>query len=65
MYEWNGTTWSQVGSDLDGKWGDEFGTSVALNDDGKFISVGSPHFSKGLTEAVSYTHLTLPTICSV
>ena len=54
VYEWNGTTWSQVGSDLDGKWGDEFGTSVALNDDGKFISVGSPHFSRGLTEVFQY-----------
>ena len=54
VYEWNGTIWSQVGSDLDGKWGDEFGTSVALNDDGKFISVGSPHFSKGLTEVFQY-----------
>ena len=51
---WNGTIWSQVGSDLDGKWGDEFGTSVALNGDGKFISVGSPHFSKGLTEVLQY-----------
>ena len=54
VYEWNGTIWSQVGSDLDGKWGDEFGTSVALNEDGKFISVGSPHFSKGLTEVLQY-----------
>ena len=54
VYEWNGTIWSQVGSDLDGKWGDEFGTSVALNDDGKFISVGSPHFSKGTTEVFQY-----------
>ena len=54
VYEWNGTIWSQVGSDLDGKWGDEFGTSVALNNDGKFISVGSPHFSKGLTEVFQY-----------
>ena len=54
VYEWNGTIWSQVGSDLDGKWGDEFGTSVALNGDGKFISVGSPHFSKGLTEVLQY-----------
>ena len=54
VYEWNGTIWSQVGSDLDGKWGDKFGTSVALNDDGKFISVGSPHFSKGLTEVFQY-----------
>ncbi|MFL2996098.1 MAG: thrombospondin type 3 repeat-containing protein, partial [Cytophagales bacterium] len=54
VYDWNGTIWSQVGSDLDGKWGVEFGTSVALNDDGKFISVGSPHFSKGLTEVFQY-----------
>ena len=54
VYEWNGTTWSQVGSNLDGKWGDNFGTSISLNKDGKFISVGSPHFSKGLTEVFQY-----------
>jgi surface protein len=54
VYKWNGTLWSQVGSDLDGKWGDKFGTSISLNDEGKIISVGSPHFSKGLTEVFQF-----------
>ena len=54
VYKWNGTLWSQVGSDLDGKWGDKFGTSLSLNGEGKIISVGSPHFSKGLTEVFQF-----------
>ena len=43
VYSWNGSAWSQSGSDIDGTTsGDYFGTSVSLNASGSSIAVGAP-----------------------
>ena len=41
VFDWNGTAWVQVGTDIDGEAaGDEFGNSVALSPDGSRLAVG-------------------------
>ena len=41
-YRWNGTTWIQVGTDIDGEaFDDNCGTSVSMNTSGTRIAVGS------------------------
>jgi hypothetical protein len=42
VFAWNGSGWSQVGSDIDGEAaGDESGNSVALNADGTVLAIGA------------------------
>lgn len=42
VYEWTGSEWMQVGSDLDGEASmDEFGFSVALSSDGTRVAIGA------------------------
>ena len=42
VYEWNGTAWSQKGSDIDGdSANDRFGISVSINNDGTVLAVGA------------------------
>ena len=42
LYDWNGTSWVQVGSDIDGDAaGDLSGWSVALSADGNRVAIGS------------------------
>ena len=42
IYQWDGTSWIQIGPDIDGEAaGDEFGTSVSL--DGSRLAVGAPY----------------------
>ena len=42
IYEYNASSWVQMGQDLDGKnAGDKFGTSVSINDSGDIIAIGS------------------------
>lgn len=42
-YEWNGTSWIQMGQDINGQSGtDRCGTSVAMSADGNRIIIGSP-----------------------
>ena len=44
VYKYNGTTWSMVGSYIEGQAaGDQFGFSLALSADGTILSVGSPY----------------------
>ena len=41
IFDWNGSAWVQVGSDIDGEAaGDQFGTSVSIDGDGDRIAVG-------------------------
>jgi hypothetical protein len=42
IYKWNGTSWNQVGSDIDGEaqW-DESGRSVSLSADGTTVAIGA------------------------
>ena len=42
VYSWNGSAWTQRGSDLDGEAAsDGFGDSAAINGDGNIVAVGS------------------------
>ena len=52
VYEYDGTSWNQLGSDLDGAAaGDFFGYSVALDFDGSHLVVGSVLTDGGGTDA--------------
>ena len=43
VYEWNGSTWQQKGTDIDGEVaGDESGYSVSLSSDGTIVAIGAP-----------------------
>jgi hypothetical protein len=47
VYTWNGTVWTQLGSDIDGEGvGDTFGNSVSMNKAGDRIAIGAP-FNSG------------------
>jgi hypothetical protein len=42
IYDWYGSTWSQVGLDIDGEaYGDGSGISVAMSADGRRVAVGA------------------------
>ena len=42
VYKWNGSSWTQMGSDIDGEAaGDESGFSVSLSLDGSIVAVGA------------------------
>jgi formylglycine-generating enzyme required for sulfatase activity len=44
VYVWNGTSWVQRGSDIDGvAANDNSGLSVSLNNDGSILAIGSPY----------------------
>ncbi len=46
VYVWNGTSWNQIGNDIQGETNDEFsGSKIAISDDGKRIIIGSPTYS--------------------
>ena len=43
IYSWNGTAWTQLGSDIDGIADDEgFGASVSMNAAGDRVAIGAP-----------------------
>ena len=51
IYEWDGTTWNQIGSDIDGAANnDKSGTSVSLNSVGNRVAVGSPFYDGSGTD---------------
>jgi hypothetical protein len=42
IYSWNGSTWSQLGADIDGEaQGDYSGDSVSLSSDGTVVAIGA------------------------
>ena len=44
VYEWNGSTWVQKGSDIDGEAaGDQSGYSVSLSSDGSIVAIGATY----------------------
>jgi hypothetical protein len=44
VYEWSGSAWTQVGSDIDGEdAGDNSGTSVSISGDGTRVAIGAPY----------------------
>ena len=43
VYEWSGSTWTQLGADIDGEAaGDNFGFSLSLSSDGNRLAIGGP-----------------------
>ena len=43
VYQWSGTEWAQLGSDIDGEAaGDQSGTAVSLSADGNRLAIGAP-----------------------
>lgn len=43
IYSWSGSSWIQVGTDIDGEaHNDQFGYSVSLSDDGATVAIGAP-----------------------
>jgi hypothetical protein len=52
VYNWNGNSWSQVGSDIKGSYSnDKLGQSIALSSDGHILAIGSP--GRGTTDTGS------------
>jgi hypothetical protein len=44
IYEWSGSTWVQLGADIDGEAaGGIFGRSLSLSSDGNHLAIGTPH----------------------
>ena len=67
IYNYNGTAWTQNGSDLDGEVGDQQGISVSLSSDGTTLAVGAPNHdsNKGTLRVYSLIDSTAPTVSSV
>jgi hypothetical protein len=54
VYQWSGSAWTQMGNDIDGEAaGDEFGSSVSINQDGSRVAIGAPQNDGGGTGAGS------------
>jgi hypothetical protein len=52
VFEWNGSTWSQLGSDIDGEAGqDRSGWGVTLNSDGTIVAIGAIYNDGGANNA--------------
>ena len=48
VYQWDNTSWTQMGADIDGEaGGDSSGSAVALSSDGLTLAVGSPIANDG------------------
>ena len=44
VYEWNGSTWQQKGTDIDGEAADDYsGYSVSLSSDGTIVAIAAPY----------------------
>ena len=56
VHGWNGTSWVQVGADIDGgHGGDRSGASVAMSSDGNHIVIGSPGYQSSSGRVRVYT----------
>ena len=52
VYDWNGSSWTIVGASMNGSTnGDQFGYSMAFNEDGSRIVVGAPGNDNGGSDA--------------
>ena len=44
IFQWNGSSWSQLGSGIDGEFkNDYFGDAVSLSADGSVVAIGAPY----------------------
>lgn len=41
IYEWNGSSWNQLGSDIDGEAANDFSGSVSINATGTIVAIGA------------------------
>lgn len=61
VFEFDGTSWTQRGSDIDGGAGDRFGWDVSLSSDGNTLAVGGTHntnaggYQAGVTRVYEFT----------
>ena len=61
VLEWDGTSWNQLGQDIDGEGaGDQSGYSVSLSSDGNIVAIGTPEEVASIKS--SYTGLFLKEI---
>ena len=52
VYEFNGAIWTQLGLDINGESaGDNFGSSVSINNDGNRVAIGAPNNAGTSTDA--------------
>jgi hypothetical protein len=67
VLKYSGTSWSQLGSDIDGTvTNEESGSSVSLNSDGTIVAIGAPNVSSGKVRVYNYkTTPATPSISSV
>ena len=46
VFNWSGTSWIQLGQDIDGEASDDYsGWSVSLSDNGNIVAIGAPYNS--------------------
>ena len=57
VYEWNNTSWTQLGEDIDGAAGDQSGYSVSLSSDGTTIAIGAVSNSNYIGHVLSLIHI--------
>lgn len=51
VYEWNGSGWNQLGTDIDGEAANDFSGSVAINDAGSIVAIGASGNDDGGTNS--------------
>ena len=57
VYSWNGSSWSQLGSDIDGEAsGDQLGSSVSLDSDGNRVAIGA-RFNDGTASNAGHVRI--------
>jgi hypothetical protein len=57
VYEWNGSSWNKLGSDIDGEApADQSGASVSINSDGDRVAIGA-NFNDGTASAAGHVRV--------
>lgn len=54
IYDWDGSVWAQVGSDIDGTANAQSGYNVAMSSNGNRIAIGSPGISAGIVKVYEW-----------
>ncbi|MDA9599162.1 flagellin, partial [bacterium] len=57
VYIWNGTSWNQLGNDIDGESADDYSYFVNLSLDGTTLAVGAPVAKDGSGNATGHTRV--------
>jgi len=56
VYHWDGSTWYQLGADIDGEaTGDDSGYSVSLSSDGHKLAIGAPNNGGGYVRVFAFS----------